>query len=678
MKKILRKMMSFVMAVFMVLQVMLPAFASSSKAEEEKPNSIKGLEEMKDDTDVYFSILKSQEIYDKSKKQKDENKFSIAISMPDTTSQFRLIKRNDLKLYEDGYFDTNEKASKEYWRVKDMLNSQGLDLDLEIIKEDEGYKIVTKDQLEKLEEDENKNIYGQNYSYIDLKIMDDFDFNEKGIQKLFDEDKLLFNLEFIKYTSLDPNFELYEKDEKGNLKIKNQGDLFALIREDKIKLYNTNSLEEDYNKLKAYKEEKQSEQQKAKDEKEQENAPSQSQEEKVQDEKSSSNKENLSQDKKEQEDKEDTKENKESNTEVQVESKENTKENTENKGNKDSAQEPKKEEQKEKSSQKTQTQEKSKDKKEKKTTEKKGLLPKLRMLFLGQDEPAKPKLAKADANALADKKFTINTRFDTSNRQGPIEAGQYFIIHLDEKLKVNDPSTLKPVKHNGQIIAEPKYDEGTNSIKYKIIKDIDENIQEPLSIEVDYNTDKITIRDDGTFTVINKVSGLGVKAPTNLVPQKIDKNGNPAGSIIEPDRDDVIKIIDDEHGNYQVPIDITGDPVVENGEMVGINWNMKVHSDQSLSALGFVANFTTVEGSGLGEIEKVLLNGKEVTANDQLDKALGIVDSKHHEVTDNTQDASYSFYTPVTNKQEKYMIDVSVYLKSKKKAGAVRFVFDQG
>ncbi|MDU5086452.1 MAG: SpaA isopeptide-forming pilin-related protein [Anaerococcus vaginalis] len=678
MKKILRKMMSFVMAVFMVLQVMLPAFASSSKAEEEKPNSIKGLEEMKDDTDVYFSILKSQEIYDKSKKKKDENKFSIAISMPDTTSQFRLIKRNDLKLYEDGYFDTNEKASKEYWRVKDMLNSQGLDLDLEIIKEDQGYKIVTKDQLEKLEEDENKNIYGQNYSYIDLKIMDDFDFNEKGIQKLFDEDKLLFNLEFIKYTSLDPDFELYEKDENGNLKIKNQGDLFALIREDKIKLYNTNSLEEDYNKLKAYKEEKQTEQQKAKDKKEQENALSQSQEEKVQDEKSSSNKENLSQDKKEQKNKEDTKENKESNTEVQVESKENTKEKTENKDNKDSAQEPKKEEQKEKSSQKNQTQEKSEDKKEKKTTEKKGLLPKLRMLFLGQDEPAKPKLAKANANALADKKFTINTRFDTSNAGGPIKKDQYFIIHLDEKLKVNDPSTLKPVKHNGQIIAEPEYEEKTNSIKYKIIKDINDNIQEPLSIEVDYNTDKITIGDDGTFTVTNRVSGPGVKAPKNLVPQKIDKNGNPAGSIIEPDRDDVIKIIDDEHGNYQVPIDITGEPVVENGEMVGINWNMKVHADQSLSALGFMANFTTVEGSGLGEIEKVLLNGKEVTATDQLKDALGIVDSKHHKVTDNTQEASYSFYTKVTNKQEKYMIDISVFLKQKGKAGAVRFVLDQG
>lgn len=678
MKKILRKMMSFVMAVFMVLQVMLPAFSTTSKAEEEKPNSIKGLEEMKDDTDVYFSIQKSQEIYDKSKKQKDEDKFSIAISMPDTTSEFRLIKRNDLKLYEDGYFDTNEKASKEYWRVKDMLNSQGLDLDLEIIKEDEGYKIVTKDQLEKLEEDENKNIYGQNYSYIDLKIMDDFDFNEKGIQKLFDEDKLLFNLEFIKYTSLDPDFELYEKDEKGNLKIKNQGDLFALIREDKIKLYNTNSLEEDYNKLKAYKEEKQSEQQKAKEEKEQEKAPSQSQEEKVQDEKSSSNKENLSQDKKEQSNKEDTKENKESKTEVQVESKENTKENTENKDNKDSAQEPKKEEQKEESSQKTQTQEKSEDKKEKKTTEKKGLLPKLRMLFLGQDEPAKPKLAKADANALADKKFTINTRFDTSNRQGPIKVGQYFNIHLDEKLKVNDPSTLKPIYYNGKVIATPKYDKPNNTIKYYVTQEINENIQVPLKIPVDYNTGKITIGNDGTFTVINKVSGPGVQAPKNLVPQKIDKNGNPAGSIIETGRDDVIKIIDDENGNYQVPIDITGDPVVENGEMVGINWNMKVHADQSLNTLGFMANFTTVEGSGLGEIENVLLNGKEVTATDQLEKALGIVDSKHHKVTDNTQEASYSFYTKVTNKQEKYMIDISVFLKQKGKAGAVRFVLDQG
>ena len=311
-----------------------------------------------------------------------------------------------------------------------------------------------------------------------------------------------------------------------------------------------------------------------------------------------------------------------------------------------------------------------------KPEEKQGILSKIKGLMVS-DEPT-PKSVGAGNSTLENKKFTIRTRFDTSNAGGPIEAGQYFIIHLDEKLKVNDPSTLKSIVYKGRVIAEPKYDQASNSIKYKVTQDINENIQVPLNIDVDYNTEKIEFGKDGTFTVINKVSGLGVKAPKNLVPQKIDKNGNPAGSIIEPDRDDVIKIIDDKNGNYQVPIDITGEPVVENGEMVGINWSMRVHADQSLSTLGFMANFTTVEGSGLGEISKVLVNGKEVKASDQLENALGIVDSKHHEITENTQDATYSFYTPVENKQEKYMIDVSVFLKSKNKAGAVRFVLDQG
>ena len=322
------------------------------------------------------------------------------------------------------------------------------------------------------------------------------------------------------------------------------------------------------------------------------------------------------------------------------------------------------------------TTEEVKTNEEDKPENKQGILSKIKGLMVS-DEPT-PKSVGAGNSTLENKKFTIRTRFDTSTRQGPIKAGQYFNIHLDEKLKVNDPSTLKQIYNNGRIIATPEYDKASNTIKYKVTRDIDENIQVPLNIDVDYNTEKIEFGKDGTFTVINKVSGLGVKAPKNLVPQKIDKNGNPAGSIIEPDRDDVIKIIDDKNGNYQVPIDITGDPVVENGEMVGINWNMRVHADQSLSALGFMANFTTVEGSGLGEISKVLVNGKEANASDQLDGALGIVDSKHHVVTENIQDATYSFYTKVTNKQEKYMVDISIFLKQKNKAGAVRFVLDQG
>ena len=264
MKKLLRKLTSFAIALFMVLQVMLPAFATRSKAEELEPNTIKNIENLETNDDAYLSITNSQKIYDKKKIDKDESKFSIAVGLPSTSSSFRLVKRNDLKLYEDKIFQTNEDASKEYWRIKDMLNLQGLDLDLEIIKEDQGYKILTKNEMENLEQGKKDNFYGENYSYIDFKILDDFDFNENGNQKLLNQDKLVFNLEFIKNISPDPNYNLFEKDEQGNWNIKNEGDIFALINEDKKNLYDTNSLTNDLNSLNAYKEErKQAEEEKA-------------------------------------------------------------------------------------------------------------------------------------------------------------------------------------------------------------------------------------------------------------------------------------------------------------------------------------------------------------------------------------------------------------------------------
>lgn len=266
MKKLLRKLTSFAIALFMVLQVMLPAFATRSKAEELEPNTIKNIENLETNEDAYLSITDSQKIYDKKKIDKDESKFSIAVGLPSTSSSFRLVKRNDLKLYEDKIFQTNEDASKEYWRIKDMLNLQGLDLDLEIIKEDQGYKILTKNEMENLEQGKTDNFYGENYSYIDFKILDDFDFNENGNQKLLNQDKLVFNLEFIKNISPDPNYNLFEKDEQGNWNIKNEGDIFALINEDKKNLYDTNSLTNDLNSLNAYKEERKIEEEKAQQE----------------------------------------------------------------------------------------------------------------------------------------------------------------------------------------------------------------------------------------------------------------------------------------------------------------------------------------------------------------------------------------------------------------------------
>lgn len=289
------------MALFMVLQVMLPAFATKSKAEEENPNSIKSIENLNPDDETYFSITDSQKIYDKKKIKKDESKFSIAIGLPDTSSNFKLVKRNDLKLYDDELFPTNEEASKEYWRVKDMLNDQGLDTDLEIIKEDQGYRIINKENLENEKEEKQ---YGENYSYINFKILDDFDFNEKGNQKLLNQEKLVFNLEFITNISPDPNYNLFEKDEEGKWKVKNEGDIFALVNNDKVNVYDTSFLANDLNSLKAYKEEKRQAEEKAKKEAEEkkkaeEEAKKAEEEKKLQEEKEKAEAEKKAQEEKE-------------------------------------------------------------------------------------------------------------------------------------------------------------------------------------------------------------------------------------------------------------------------------------------------------------------------------------------------------------------------------------------
>ena len=282
------------------------------------------------------------------------------------------------------------------------------------------------------------------------------------------------------------------------------------------------------------------------------------------------------------------------------------------------------------------------------------------------------------------KKFTIITRYDISNANGPVKAGQSFTIHLDNKLTVKDSNSLKPIKYNNEIIANPTYDQQTNTITYTLTRDIAENIQIPLNIPVDYNTTNITLDKDGTFTVINKVTGIGVKAPKDLVPQKVDKNGNPAGSIIEPGRDDVIQIVDPSK-NYRLSVDSIGYPVIENGELAGINWVVKIDSEKDLvNDLGMKMNFTLVEGSGLKEIQSVTFSGSNASLEDNGIKGqTGIVDSKHSSIEKPTKSIQYNIYTPISNKQAAYVLDISTILTKdltddKPYIGAVRSVMDKG
>lgn len=296
------------------------------------------------------------------------------------------------------------------------------------------------------------------------------------------------------------------------------------------------------------------------------------------------------------------------------------------------------------------------------------------------DKNFNPQMLLANSDqGLENKKFTIRTRFDTSTRVGPIKTDQFFNIHLDDKLTVKNPSELKPIYNGNTKIAEPKYDKDTNTIKYKIVSEINENLQVPLNIDVDYNT--ANIKAGESFTVVNRISGLGVTNPKALPAEKIDKNGNPAGTIIEEGGDDVVQIIGEDDEDYKVNMDILGNPAVDGNELSGINWTIRVNSTVDLKELGYKLNLTTVEGSGLGEIQNVKVNGKPVTLTNQLEGKLGITDSKHHDLSESEsgQTLVYTFYTPRTNKQASYMIDVSTILTNKNnKVGALRHILKEG
>lgn len=281
---------------------------------------------------------------------------------------------------------------------------------------------------------------------------------------------------------------------------------------------------------------------------------------------------------------------------------------------------------------------------------------------------------------LKNKKYNVITRFDTSTVAGPIQAGQYFNIHLDNQLTVKDPSSLKPITHNGDVIATPSYDSDDNTITYKITKEIRENIQVPLDIPVDYNTDNIDLDEDGNFTVINRISGLGVKDPKNLPAQKVSKNGDKLGldpsSMSDADLHDTTFFFDP-GSTYKVNFDAKSYPVIENGKMTAIDWEVTFDANgQDLKDdLGLLTNFTAVEGSGIGNISDIKLNGQPIEAapNNMGEGSFLINDSKNVAPTKGSKYV-YTFRTDVKEKRESYVLDVSGILNKKGKTGAVRLV----
>ena len=285
-------------------------------------------------------------------------------------------------------------------------------------------------------------------------------------------------------------------------------------------------------------------------------------------------------------------------------------------------------------------------------------------------------------NNLADKKFTIITRFDVSTKAGPIQAGQSFTIKLDDRLTVKNPQTLKPILNNGETIATPSYNKDTNTITYTIAEPITKDLQIPLAIDVDYNVEKIKELDkDATkHSIKNSISGIGVTG-TTLPETVVDDEGKVVNQIVEPGSHSVLEIVD-QGEDYQVHMDVTGDPIVKDGELDSIDWTVRFTSTKDLLDLGLISNATLVKGSGLSRYENITINGKPINLDDittnEIEGKLGIRESKNHTLREHTKDVTIKFQTPVFNKQQKYMIDFSVLLKNRNKSGAVRLLFDKG
>ncbi|MDU6880277.1 SpaA isopeptide-forming pilin-related protein [Finegoldia magna] len=289
----------------------------------------------------------------------------------------------------------------------------------------------------------------------------------------------------------------------------------------------------------------------------------------------------------------------------------------------------------------------------------------------------------ASSQSLADNKYTIITRFDVSTKAGAVQAGQTFTIKLDDRLTVKDVSTLKPIVYNGKTIADPSYDEKRNTITYTIAEPISQALQIPLSIDVDYNIDKIKELDGDatTHSIKNSITGVGVPKAVNLPETVVDNDGKVVNQIIEPGSNNVLEIVD-QGEDYQVHMDVTGNPIVKDGELDSIDWTVRYSSTKDLLELGLISNATLVKGSGLSRYENITINGKPINQDDitknQIEEKLGIRESKNHELKEHTKDVVINFQTPVFNKQQKYMIDFSVLLKNRKKSGAVRLLFDNG
>ncbi|MDO5048080.1 MAG: SpaA isopeptide-forming pilin-related protein [Anaerococcus sp.] len=255
MKKRLNKIMSALMAIFMVLEVITPSFVAFAQEEETDTYTILGLsEKYEKDQDSYFSLDLATRIDKENLDSKDQ--ISFALKAPADLSKLSLIVREDFDLFDDkSYYDDLAYASEDFDKLGQAFLDQGLRPDISLVEEDGLYRIAN--NVDQVYIKEN---FGPSYKAYSFDVVENFDFATNSIAKDIEghEGEKIFNFTFKLVDLLnseDKMLSLY-KEELTPVSINHQGDLLgAIFDESTYSLYRAESIFNEVDSSLAYKQE---------------------------------------------------------------------------------------------------------------------------------------------------------------------------------------------------------------------------------------------------------------------------------------------------------------------------------------------------------------------------------------------------------------------------------------
>lgn len=230
------------------------------------------------------------------------------------TQNFKLITRKDFKLYDEYSYDVLEDAEKEFNRVKESYEKQGLDLDISLVEEDGRYFIHNN------EDDRAKeNNFGKDYTTYYFNVINNFDFDKKGLQNKIPEanrPERLFIFNFVIKESIDKSFTTISlKDDEENqddtddpdpdpINVVNDGDIIGAILDDEYyTIYGTDLILKDMDEALNYKEEEKAKKEAEAEKKKQEEQEAEEKKQAEEDKKLEEEKKQAEEEKKAEEDK---------------------------------------------------------------------------------------------------------------------------------------------------------------------------------------------------------------------------------------------------------------------------------------------------------------------------------------------------------------------------------------